>query len=130
MDESGIKIDSINEQHQEVPVQESCETPAEEIKDEQEKTPELVQDVQQEVSSGTGVPDVSSQAGETVVAASQILAPQAKLEDTLNTLKEYQNVPPSTQPEQVQPEEIDPRDPQRRRAQTCPHAPCGAWTRR
>ncbi|MBP5307433.1 MAG: OmpH family outer membrane protein [Paludibacteraceae bacterium] len=39
MDESGIKIDSINEQHQEVPVQESCETPAEEIKDEQEKTP-------------------------------------------------------------------------------------------
>ena len=89
--------------------------------DEQEKMPELhVEAGDQESTTDTQEPTLNSdnvstdsdtiQTDGTMMGASQILAPPKKLEETLNTLKEYQETtPPSEAPlSQVQPEEITP----------------------
>ena len=77
--------------------------------DELEKTSELVQKTETDTVSGEVSPAPFTDESEPniPVDASQILAPQARLEDTLSTLKEYQSTPSPAQPEgQVQPEVV------------------------
>ena len=83
--------------------------------DEQEKIPasneeagtqELPESVEASSSAESQIP-VSEAPEGAVTDASQILAPQKKLEETLNTLKEYQDTPqPEPAQPQVKPEEI------------------------
>ena len=82
--------------------------------DEKEQNPVAGEGVSADLITNQGdvlhppvVPDADEEKPQGMADASQILAPQKPLEETLNTLKEYQNTSPPEAPQApVQPEEI------------------------
>ena len=58
------------------------------------------------LSGGTVLTEDEQEMPSGIMNASQILAPQSKLEDSLSTLKEYKDEPPAQEEKTVQPEQI------------------------
>ena len=71
--------------------------------DEQEKTPMPISETKEGTEKQAVEGGTQTLGG---VTADQILAPQGKLEDTLSTLKDYQEVPATSQEQEVQPENV------------------------